>query len=49
MNYYAHSAEGRPKENRQKLKDHLSAVAQMSRDFYARFGAEGLNIIWRLK
>jgi len=49
MNYYAHSAEGKGKEAWQKLKDHLSAVAEMSRDFSARFRAEGLNIIWRGK
>ena len=43
MEFYAHSAEGKGKEDWQKLKDHLSAAAEMSRDFSARFGAGELG------
>jgi len=41
--YYAHSVEGKGKEEWQGLKNHLSAVAEMSRDFSARFKAGELG------
>lgn len=37
MEYYAHSVERNQKEAWQRLKDHLTAVADMSRVFAERF------------
>ena len=45
MEYYAHSVEGQGKDKWQKLKDHLMAVAEMSRTFAERFGAGELGYL----
>jgi CRISPR-associated endonuclease/helicase Cas3 len=42
MDFYAHT-KGEDKRNWQKLKDHLTAVADMSRAFAGRFGAGELG------
>jgi hypothetical protein len=39
MDFYAHSIKGQTKEQWQKLKDHLTAVADMSRAFAGLFNA----------
>ena len=38
MDFYAHT-QGKDKKDWQKLKDHLTAVADMARVFAERFGA----------
>ncbi|MHC5653272.1 CRISPR-associated endonuclease Cas3'' [Stappia sp. ICDLI1TA098] len=38
--HYAHSVENESPEHRQRLDDHLSQVASLSRDFATAFGAE---------
>ncbi|MBN2754464.1 MAG: CRISPR-associated helicase Cas3' [Candidatus Goldbacteria bacterium] len=43
MEYYAHSVQGQSKEKWQLLKDHLTAVADMSRTFAQKFGAGELG------
>jgi HD superfamily phosphodiesterase len=35
---YAHSLPGKPKENWQKLEEHLKNVAEMARDLAEEFG-----------
>lgn len=45
MEFYAHSIKGQTKEQWQKLKDHLTAVADMSRAFAERFNAGELGYI----
>ena len=42
MIYYAHT-QGKDKKDWQKLKDHLTAVADMARAFAERFGAGELG------
>jgi hypothetical protein len=37
--YYAHSKEGKPREEWHRLEDHLRAVAEKARDFADDFGA----------
>ncbi|MGB3477934.1 MAG: HD domain-containing protein [bacterium] len=37
--YYAHSLEGRPREEWQRLEDHLKNVAELARQFAEPFGA----------
>ena len=37
--YYAHSKEGKPREEWHRLEDHLKKVAEMTRDFANDFGA----------
>ena len=37
--YYAHSKEGKPREEWHRLEDHLKKVAEMARDFANDFGA----------
>jgi hypothetical protein len=37
--YYAHSREGKPREDWHRLQDHLKAVAEMARSFADDFGA----------
>jgi CRISPR-associated endonuclease/helicase Cas3 len=39
LNYYAHSLEGKPKEEWQKLEDHLFEVAEKARTFAEPFGS----------
>jgi CRISPR-associated endonuclease/helicase Cas3 len=39
--YYAHSREGKPPEDWQRLDDHLKNVAEMARGFAEDFGAGG--------
>lgn len=38
-NYYAHSLDGRPKEDWHRLEDHLRSVAKLARKFAEDFGA----------
>jgi len=37
--YYAHSLEGRPQEEWQRLEEHLKNVAELARKFAEPFGA----------
>jgi CRISPR-associated endonuclease/helicase Cas3 len=37
--YYAHSLEGHPPEEWQRVEDHLKNVAEMAREFADAFGA----------
>ena len=37
--YYAHSKEGKPREEWHRLEDHLKRVAEIARDFANDFGA----------
>jgi CRISPR-associated endonuclease/helicase Cas3 len=37
--YYAHSKEGKPREEWHRLEDHLEKVAEMAREFAGDFGA----------
>jgi hypothetical protein len=39
MEFYAHSVEGKPKEEWQKLKDHLISVSNLAGEFADKFGA----------
>jgi len=45
--FYAHSREGKPPEERHRLEDHLQAVAEMARPFENDFNA-GDRPIWRV-
>lgn len=36
--YYAHSLEGRPQKEWQRLEDHLKNVAKLAREFAEPFG-----------
>ena len=38
--YYAHSKEGKPREEWHWLEDHLKKVAEMARDFASDFSAD---------
>ena len=38
--FYAHSLEGRPQAEWQKLKDHLRNVAKLARQFAEPFGGD---------
>ena len=47
--YYAHSLEGKPPSEWQRLDEHLNNVAEMARSFAEKFGAGDWGYLARLK